>query len=151
MRMRLGSKLATVTVLLATALCPSTTLADADVPDANLAASAVASGLVGVADVTCHADDGIGALPAIGALAKPFAERRKLLDRCASGRPRDARIRWTAASGRIVKAEVISEADPSNRCIERVLVGAREPVAGICAATVHVGARAQGTRDKRGK
>jgi TPR repeat protein len=105
------------------------------VADANFTIGRLTANGVVVEDVSCHAAEGAAAL----AIGKPFADKKKALDACTKGKPHKARVRWTSASGRMSDVKVVSGDDPSNRCIEKALKGAKSTVAGTCVASVDLG------------
>lgn len=106
------------------------------VPKANITMASVSVDGVNLKQLACRTrGGGFGALLAGPALAKTVASRKKALVACAP-KGGEARVRWTAAGGRITKVEVKANSSKIETCVSRVLKGAKSPNAGTCAATI---------------
>ncbi|HEY8078580.1 MAG TPA: hypothetical protein VIF62_30830 [Labilithrix sp.] len=110
------------------------------VDGANLQIGSLTTNGVTVENIACRSSGGaLGGLFGSVALGKPFADKKKALDACVKRDAHKARVRWSTSNGRMSHVEVISGDDPSNRCIERALAGARTTAPGTCAASIDLG------------
>jgi hypothetical protein len=110
------------------------------VTDANLSVGSITADGFTMKDLACKLDGGggLGAVLLGPTIAASLSKKKAALDACAP-KGAEARVRFTAAGGKIASAEA-SAGDPKiEACVVKVLKTVPGVADGTCSASLHVG------------
>ena len=106
-----------------------------DVPNANISVGSITVDGLTMTDLACQAGGGLGALLAGPTMAGALAKKKAALKAC-SPKGGTARVRWTAAGGKVTKAESKAATPQIEACVVKAVTSSTPPMDGTCAATI---------------
>ncbi len=109
-----------------------------DVANANITMGSVTVDGLTMTDFACQAGGGLGALLAGPTMAGMLSKKKAALKAC-SPKGGTARVRWTAAGGKITKVESKAQTPQIEACVVKAVSSVPATMDGTCAATIDLG------------
>jgi hypothetical protein len=109
-----------------------------DVPGANITMASITVDGLTMTDFACQAGGGLGALLAGPTMAGMLSKKKAALKAC-SPKAGTVRVRWTAAGGKVTKAESKAATPQIEACVTKAVSSVPATMDGTCAATIDLG------------